>query len=321
MMYRSVPLSCGAYLPTKIIHNDHFSSYMETSDEWIQSRTGIKERRFVAEDEMTSDIAAAAAVDALKNAGINAEAIDAIIVATTTPDNIFPSVGTIVQHKIGAKNAFAFDVQAVCSGFVYALSLADNMIRCGQVKTVMVIGAEAMSRILDLHDRTTAPLFGDGAGGIILQAAAATSSRGILSTHLFSDGSGKELLYVDGGPGQTKRDGFIKMVGREIFKLAVGKLGGAVVTALNHNNLQAADIDWFIPHQANIRIINAVAEHFHLPQEKVVVTIHKHGNTSAASIPLALYEAVSDGRVKENDLIIFESMGGGLTWGSALARW
>lgn len=321
MMFCSIPLSCGAYLPSRIITNDYFASYMDTSSEWIESRSGIVERRFVAEDETTSDIAAAAAHDAIKNAGIKAEEIDVIIVATTTPDNIFPSVATIVQHKIGAKKAFAFDVQAVCSGFIYALSVADSMIRCGQVKTAMVIGAEAMSRIVDLQDRTTSVLFGDGAGAIILQAVGQKTTRGVLSTHLFSDGAYKDLLYVDGGAGQAKRDGFIKMAGREIFKLAVTKLGGAVLAALEHNKLQSTDIDWFIPHQANIRIINSVAEHFHLPEEKVVVTIHKHGNTSAASIPLALHDAVVDGKIKQNDLIVFEAMGGGLTWGSALVRW
>ncbi|WP_032113755.1 beta-ketoacyl-ACP synthase III [Candidatus Paracaedibacter symbiosus] len=321
MMFRSIPVGCGTYLPSQVITNDYFSTFMETSSEWIASRTGILERRFASESETTSDMAVSAAEEALKNASIAALDVDAIIVATTTPDNIFPSVATIVQHRLGAKKAFAFDVQAVCSGFIYALSVADNMIRCGQAKTILVIGAESMSRILDRQDRTTAVLFGDGAGALVLQATNAATNRGILSTHLFSDGSYKELLYVDGGPGQEKQEGVLKMCGREIFKLAVERLGQAVMTALEANQLTSADIDWFIPHQANIRIINSVSEHFHLPREKVVITVHKHGNTSAASIPLALYDAVSDGRVKENDLIIFEAMGGGLTWGSALIRW
>lgn len=321
MMFRSIPLGCGAYLPEKVITNDYFAQYLETSNEWIHSRSGIVERRFAAENETTSDMATTSAKEALKNAGICAEEVDAIIVATTTPDNIFPSVATIVQQQLGAKKAFAFDVQAVCSGFIYALSVADSIIRCGQARTVLVIGADSMSRIVDQQDRGTAVLFADGAGALVLQATCEKTERGVLSTHLFSDGAYKDLLYADGGPGQTKKLGVIKMAGRDIFKLAVERLGQAVVTALESNKLTAADIDWFIPHQANIRIINSVSEHFHLPREKVVITIHKHGNTSAASIPLALYEAISDGRVKKNDLIVFEAMGGGLTWGSALIRW
>lgn len=321
MMLRSVPLGCGAYLPANVITNDHFSQYMQTSSQWISSRTGILERRFVSSGETTSDMAVAAAKEALKNASISAAQVEAIIVATTTPDNVFPAVATIVQHQIGATAAFAFDVQAVCSGFIYALSVADSLIRSGQVKTVLVIGADAMSRIVDQNDRGTAVLFGDGAGALILQGTAEKTARGVLSTHLFSDGSGKDLLYVDGGPGQEKQAGVIKMLGRDVFKLAVERIGNAVVVALKSNNLASADIDWFIPHQANLRIINSVSEHFHLPSEKVVITIHKHGNTSAASIPLALNDAVSDGRVKKNDLIVFEAMGGGLTWGSALVRW
>ncbi len=321
MMFRSIPLGCGAYLPSNVINNDYFSGYMETSNQWISSRSGILERRFVAENETTSDMATAAAKDALKNAGISASQVDAIIVATTTPDNVFPAVATIVQHKIGATSAFAFDVQAVCSGFIYALSVADSLIRCGQVKTVLVIGADAMSRIVDKNDRSTAVLFADGAGALVLQGTKENTESGVLSTHLFSDGTQKDLLYVDGGPGQQKQEGTIKMLGREVFKLAVERLGNAVIIALEANNLKAEDIDWFIPHQANIRIINSVSEHFNLPCEKVVITVHKHGNTSAASIPLALHDAVSDGRVKKNDLIVFEAIGGGLTWGSALVRW
>lgn len=321
MMFRSIPLGCGAYLPEKVITNDYFSQYLETTSEWIESRSGIQERRFASKDETTSTMATAAARDALKNSGIIASQIDAIIVATTTPDNVFPAVATIVQHQLGAKRAFSFDIQAVCSGFIYALSVADNMIRAGQARIVLVIGADCMSRIVDQHDRGTAVLFADGAGALVLQAASQETERGVLSTHLFTDGSYKELLYVDGGPGQLKHEGTIKMAGRDVFKLAVERLGQAVMTALESNKLSAADIDWFIPHQANVRIINSVSEHFQLPHEKVVITIHKHGNTSAASIPLALHEAVSDGRVKKNDLIVFEAMGGGLTWGSALIRW
>lgn len=321
MTFCSIPVGCGAYLPSQVITNDYFSQYMDTSNEWIASRTGILERRFAIGSETTSDMATAAAQEALRNASIEASEVDAIIVATTTSDNTFPSVGTIVQHRIGANKAFAFDVQAVCSGFIYALSVADNMIRGGQAKIILVIGAETMSRLVDPTDRSTAILFGDGAGALVLRAEKSATKRGVLSTHLFSDGSGKELLYVDGGPGQEKRNGFIKMVGRDVFKLAVERLGQAVLVALEANELAPTDIDWFIPHQANIRIINSVSEHFHLPKEKVVITVHKHGNTSAASIPLALYDAVSDGRVKKNDLLVFEAMGGGLTWGSAVIRW
>lgn len=321
MMVRSIPLGCGAYLPENIIHNDYFSKYLDTSNEWIESRSGIIERRFVKEGETTSGMATAAAQEALRNAGISAIQVDAIIVGTTSPDHVFPSVATEVQYRLGAKGAFAFDVQAVCSGFIYALSVADSMIRCGQAKTILVIGADSMSQLVDQQDRGTAVLFGDGAGALVLQASAEKTDRGVISTHLFSDGTYKDLLYVDGGPSQAKKSGVIKMEGRDIFKLAVERLGKAVMIALETNKLTTDDIDWFIPHQANIRIINAVAEHFHLPREKVVITVHKHGNTSAASIPLALYEAISDGRVKKNDLIVFESMGGGLTWGSALIRW
>lgn len=321
MMFRAIPLGCGAYLPGNIVHNDYFSQYLDTSNEWIKSRSGIVERRFAKDGETTANMATAAAQEALKNAGISASQVDAIIVGTTTPDHVFPSVAADVQHQLGARGAFAFDVQAVCSGFIYALSVADSMIRCGQVKTVLVIGADSMSRIADQHDRGTAVLFADGAGALVLQASTEKTDRGVVSTHLFSDGAYKDLLYVDGGPGQAKKHGVIKMAGRDVFKLAVERLGQAVMTALEANKLTAADVDWFIPHQANIRIINSVAEHFNLPREKVVITVHKHGNTSAASIPLALHEAISDGRVKKNDLIVFEAMGGGLTWGSALIRW
>lgn len=321
MMFRTVPLGCGAYLPENVITNDYFSGYLDTSNEWITSRSGIQERRFASPDETTSTMATAAAKEALKNAGVAASEIDVIIVGTTTPDHIFPSVATMVQQQLGAKAAFAFDVQAVCSGFIYVLSIADSMIRCGQVRNALVIGADCMTRIIDQNDRGTAVLFADGAGALVLQAAPAESERGVLSTHLFSDGGYKDLLYVDGGPGQAKKDGVVKMAGRDVFKLAVERLGQAVMTALESNKLSADDIDWFVPHQANLRIINSVAEHFQLPHEKVVITVHKHGNTSAASIPLALYEAVSDGRIKKNDLIVFEAMGGGLTWGSALIRW
>jgi 3-oxoacyl-[acyl-carrier-protein] synthase III len=320
MSLHSVILSTGGYLPERIVTNAELAQRMETSDEWITTRVGVKERRFAAEGEMASDLGAKACQEALTAVNLAPTDIDLIIVATTTPDYTFPSVGTLIQAILGASKAFAFDVQAVCSGFLYALSVADCMIKSGQVKTALVVGTETFSRLVDLQDRGTAVIFGDGAGAVVLSASREEDSRGILSTHLFSDGTLKDLLYVDGGPGQG-RFGYVQMAGKEIFKLAVGKLGAAINESLAHNHLTKGDIDWFIPHQANYRIIQALAEHFDLPPEKVVVTIDTHGNTSAASIPLALHAAVTDGRVKRGDLIVFEAMGGGLTWGSALVRW
>jgi 3-oxoacyl-[acyl-carrier-protein] synthase-3 len=320
MLPRSIILSTGGYLPEHVVTNADLAKQVATTDEWITTRVGIKERRFAAKGEMASDLGAKACEDALKSANLTADAIDLIIVATTTADHTFPSVATMIQGKICAARAFAFDVQAVCSGFLYALSIADSMIKTGQIKTALVVGTETMSRIVDPQDRGTAVIFGDGAGAVVLSASVEKSDRGVLSTHLFSDGSLKDLLYTKGGPG-CGEFGYIHMAGREIFKLAVEKLGVAINEALVQNNLKKEDIDWFIPHQANYRIINALAEHFDLPSEKVVITIDTHGNTSAASIPLALHVAVTDGRIKKGDLLVFEAMGGGLTWGSALVRW
>lgn len=319
MTVSSVIVSTGGYLPEKVVTNTELAAQIETTDEWITSRVGIKERRFAQEGEMASDLGAKAALDALSRGKTNAEDIDLIVVATTTADNTFPSTATIIQAKIGATNAFAFDVQAVCSGFLYALDVADSMIKAGKIKKALVIGTETMSRIVDPKDRATAVIFGDGAGAVLVEAQEDTN-QGILSTHLFSDGTFKDLLYVNGGPG-CGQFGYMYMAGKEIFKLAVEKLGSAIETALEHNKIAKDQIDWFVPHQANYRIINALAEHFDLPPEKVVVTIDTHGNTSAASIPLALHTAVSDGRIKRGDLLVFEAMGGGLTWGSALVRW
>ncbi len=319
-MIRSVVKGVGGYLPDNIVTNKDLTSILETTDEWIESRTGIKQRHHARADELTSDVATQAALKALEYAGIKACEIDLIVVATTTPDHIFPSTATIVQEKLNAKKAFAFDVQAVCSGFVYALSVADNFIRSRQVKTALVIGAETMSRILDPEDRGTYVLFGDGAGALVIQAEE-NSQRGILSTHLFSDGAYKDLLYVDGGPGQSKQTGYLRMVGREVFRHAVEKLGQAVEVALSNNNLEASQIDWFVPHQANVRIIYGVCDHFGIPKDRIVLTIDRHANTSAASIPLALWEAVKQGKIKPNDLIVCEAMGGGFTWGSAVIRW
>lgn len=319
MAINSVIVSTGGYLPERIVTNTELAVKIETTDDWITSRVGVKERRFAKDGEMASDLGAKAALDALRRANMSPEDIDLIIVATTTSDMTFPSTATVIQAKIGAKNAFAFDVQAVCTGFLYALSVADSMIKAGQSKKALVIGTETMSRLVDPTDRSTVVIFGDGAGAVVLESHDSVDN-GILSTHLFSDGTYGNLLCVNGGPGNGKF-GFIHMAGKEIFKLAVEKLGSAIEIALAHNNISKDQIDWFVPHQANYRIINALAEHFDLPEEKVVVTIDTHGNTSAASIPLALHTAVIDGRIKRGDLIVFEAMGGGLTWGSALVRW
>lgn len=326
MSFLSVVQGCGAYLPKKIVTNHDLAEKMDTSHDWIVERTGIHQRHVAAPDEFTSDLATEAAKQALKRAGISPQELDLIVLATTTADDTFPAAAVTVQKSLGATNAFAFDVQAVCSGFVYALSVADNFIRCGQVKTALVIGAETMSRLMDPTDRGTAVLFGDGAGALVLKAEAAkeqkgSSERGILSTHLYSDGRCRDALYVDGGPGRGGQIGFIRMQGREVMKSAVEKIGDAVKKALEFHKLTPQDIDWFVPHQANIRIINAVAKHFALPEDRVVVTVDQHANTSAASIPLALAAAESDGRIKPGHLVIIEAMGGGFTWGSALIRW
>lgn len=325
MMYRSRMCALGAYLPEKIVTNTDLSQHLDTSDAWILSRTGIQERRVAATDESAADLGAHAAQDALKNADCSAQDIDILIVATTTSERIFPSTAVQIQRRIGAHNAFAFDVQAVCSGFIYALSVADSMLKTGQGKRALVIGTETMSRIVNPEDRSTAVLFGDGAGAAVLESeplldAPSHNSSGILSTHLYSDGNYEDALYVDGGVG-TQNHGYIQMEGRKIFRMAVDKLGAAIQSGLQANGLNAQDIDWFVPHQANLRIIHAVSDLFHLPRDKVVVTIDRHGNTSAASIPLALYEIVSQNKVKRGDLIVCESMGGGLTWGSAVIRW
>ncbi|MDP5370067.1 MAG: ketoacyl-ACP synthase III [Pseudomonadota bacterium] len=341
MTFRSCVASIGHYLPKNCVKNTDLPAHLNTSDEWIRDRTGIMQRYTANSEETTAYMAAEAAKQALFKAGIRATEVDAIVLATTTPDNGFPAVAARVQALIGASNAFAFDVQAVCSGFVYALSVADNFIKVGQAKTVLLIGAESMSRIVDWNDRSTCVLFGDGAAALVLRTmeldkelssgiqSANTNStksrnadkRGVLSTHLYSDGCGYDLLYVDPTIDTPHKRGGVIMNGREIFKNAVKKIGEAVEQALIANRLTVEDIDWFVPHQANERIIAGVIDHFHLPPEKVVVTVDKHANTSAASIPLALYEAVNDGRIKEEQLVLIEAMGGGLTWGSAIIRW
>lgn len=321
---RSTVLGCGSYLPAKGLTNAELAEMVDTSDEWIVQRTGIEKRHIAAEGEVTSDLAYEASKKALESAGLEATDIDAIIVATSTPDLTFPATAVILQRKLGVTSGFAFDVQAVCSGFVYAMTTADAYIRAGLAKRVLVVGAETFSRILDWEDRTTCVLFGDGAGALVLEAregTGETSDRGILTTHLRSDGSHKEKLYVDGGPSQTQSTGHLRMEGREVFKHAVGMVTDVITDAYEATGLGSDDLDWFIPHQANKRIIDASAKKLGIAPEKVVTTVNLHGNTSAASIPLAIDTAVKDGRVQEGDLVMLEAMGGGFTWGSVLLRW
>ncbi|HET9586929.1 MAG TPA: beta-ketoacyl-ACP synthase III [Bradyrhizobium sp.] len=321
---RSVVLGCGAYLPERILTNAELATRIDTSDEWIVQRTGIRERHVAAEGEFTSHLAIKAARAALHHARLDPQAIDLIVLATSTPDNTFPATAVAVQHGLGINHGVAFDLQAVCSGFVFALATADNFLRTGACKRALVIGAETFSRILDWSDRGTCVLFGDGAGAVVLEAQTEpgkSSDRGVLTTHLRSDGRHKSKLYVDGGPSSTQTVGQLRMEGREVFKHAVGMITDVIVDAFNATGVTAEDIDWFIPHQANKRIIDASAHKLHIAPQKVVLTVDLHGNTSAASIPLALAVAVKDGRVKKGDLVLFEAMGGGFTWGSALVRW
>jgi 3-oxoacyl-[acyl-carrier-protein] synthase III len=321
---RSVVLGCGSYLPERVLTNAELASRIDTSDDWIVQRTGISERHIAADDEFTSHLAIKAAQAALAHAQVDAQSIDLIVLATSTPDNTFPATAVAVQHGLGINHGVAFDLQAVCSGFVFALATADNFLRAGTHKRALVIGAETFSRILDWNDRGTCVLFGDGAGAVVLEAqqhSGTTSDRGVLTTHLRSDGRHKAKLFVDGGPGSTRTVGHLRMEGREVFKHAVGMITDVIVDAFNATGFTAEDITWFIPHQANKRIIDASAHKLHIAPQKVVLTVDKHGNTSAASIPLALSVAVKDGRVKKGDLVLFEAMGGGFTWGSALVRW
>ncbi|PCI56225.1 MAG: 3-oxoacyl-ACP synthase [Alphaproteobacteria bacterium] len=323
MSTRSHILSTGSYLPEKIMTNHDLSKIVETSDEWIFQRSGIKSRRIAADNQSTSDMAVEAAKAAMQRADIQASDIDGIIVATTTPDQTFPSVAVRVQAALGVPVCIAFDVQAVCSGFIYALSVADNFIKVGQLKRVLVIGADKMSSILDWSDRTTCVLFGDGAGAVILDAyegAGNGDDTGILSTHLYANGTMRDLLYTDGGVSTTGESGHIVMQGRDVFKHAVRLMADAVNAALDANNLSADQIDWLVPHQANLRIIESTAKKLSMPMERVIVSVETHGNTSAASIPLAFDGAVREGKIKKGDLVLFEALGGGLTWGSALLR-
>lgn len=323
MIVRSQIVGCGSYLPARVVTNRELAEMVDTSDDWIVERSGIRERHLAADGETTADLATAAALKALEAAGIDGSEVDLIVLATATPDHTFPATATKVQSRIGMRGGFAFDLQAVCSGFIYAMATADNFIKTGQARTALVIGAETFSRILDWTDRGTCVLFGDGAGAMVLRASAEKGTnrdRGILSTHLHSDGRHHDLLYVDGGPSSTRTVGHVRMEGREVFRHAVVNLAEVVGEALRANDLTAADIDWVVPHQANRRILEGTAKKLGFPMERMIVTVDRHANTSAASIPLAFAEAVADGRLKKGDLVLLEAMGGGFTWGAALAR-
>ncbi len=324
MTFRSVIRSCGSYLPDKILTNADLEKMVDTSDDWIVQRTGIRSRHIAAEGQTTSGMATAAALMALKNGGLTADGIDAVIVATSTPDTTFPSVAIRVQAALGIKPSPVFDLQAACSGFVYGLTVADSLILSGKARRVLLIGAEKMSSILNWQDRTTCVLFGDGAGAVVIEAddsgKGTLADRGIHATHMFANGALNEILYTSGGPSTTGDSGFIVMEGKEVFRHAVQYMAEVVHHVLDTSGIAPAQIDWLVPHQANIRIIEATAKKLDLPMGKVVVTVDRHGNTSAASIPLALCEAVGDGRIKKGDMILFEALGAGLTWGAVLAR-
>jgi 3-oxoacyl-[acyl-carrier-protein] synthase-3 len=319
---RSILAGCGGYLPERIVSNDELSRTVDTSDEWIHERTGIRQRHFAAAHETAAFMGTAAARVALADAGATAADVDAIILATSTPDQAFPATALRVQAELGVKRGFGFDLSAACAGFIYALSVADCMIRSGQASGVLVIGSEVYSRILNMQDRGTCVLFGDGAGAVFLRASVpADDDRiGVLSTHMHAQGTLGDILYVDGAVGQPDKPGHLVMNGREVFRHAVTRLAEAVDEALAANGLTKADIDWLVPHQANSRIINAMGKKLGLPPERVVMTVDRHANTSAASVPLALAEARADGRIRRGDLVLLEALGGGLTWGSALVR-
>jgi 3-oxoacyl-[acyl-carrier-protein] synthase-3 len=321
---RSQVIGCGAFLPDKILSNAELAKMVDTSDAWIVDRTGIRRRHIARDGEKTSDLALRAAQAALADAGIGADALDMVVVATTTPDETFPAVATSIQSRLGMRRGAAFDVQAVCSGFIYAIAVADNFIKAGQAKTILVIGAETMSRLMDWTDRSTCVLFGDGAGAIVLQAGEGrgdASDRGVLNTKLYSDGRLHDLLYVDGGPSTTGTTGHLRMQGPDVFKHAVINIADSIQASARESGVAVSEIDWFVPHQANQRILDSTARRLKVPAERFVSTIAEHGNTSAASVPLALDTAVQDGRIKRGDLVLLEAMGGGLTWGAALLRW
>jgi 3-oxoacyl-[acyl-carrier-protein] synthase-3 len=323
-MKRSVVLGCGSYLPSRVLTNGELAQTVDTSDEWIVQRTGIHERRIAATGELTSDLALHAARAALAHAKVDAQSIDLIVLATSTPDHTFPASAVTVQAGLGITQGAAFDLQAVCSGFVYALATVDGLLRTGMFKRALVVGSETFSRILDWNDRATCVLFGDGAGAVVLDAQeqpGTCEDRGLLTSHLRSDGRYKSKLYVDGGPSSTQTVGHLRMEGRDVFRYAVGAITDVIEAVFRDTGYTADDIDWFVPHQANKRIIDGAAHKLGIAPEKVVMTLDRHGNTSAASIPLALADAVADRRIKRGDLILLEAMGGGFTWGAALVRW
>lgn len=323
-MIRSVVRGVGASLPKRVVSNREMETIVDTTDEWIVQRTGIEQRYIAGDGETTASLGTEAAEAALKAAGLTAADIDVIICATSTPDNTFPATAVNIQNRLGMRHGFAFDVQAVCSGFVYAVTTADAYIRGGLAKRVLVVGAETFSRILDWTDRTTCVLFGDGAGAILLEAVegdGTMADRGVLTAHLRSDGAHREKLYVDGGPSTTGTVGHLRMEGREVFKHAVGMITDVIEQSFAASGMTADDVDWLVPHQANRRIIDGSAKKLGIPLEKVVVTVDQHGNTSAASIPLALSVAVADGRIQKGDVVLLEAMGGGFTWGAVLIRW
>jgi 3-oxoacyl-[acyl-carrier-protein] synthase III len=321
---RCVTVGCGSYLPARVLTNNDLARMVDTSDDWITQRTGIRERHVAADGEMTSDLALVAARAALADAKVDAQSIDLIVLATSTPDNTFPATAVAVQAGLGITHGAAFDLQAVCSGFVYALATVDGLLRMGAFRRALVIGAETYSRILDWKDRATCVLFGDGAGAFVVEAVAQQGTyadRGLLATRLRSDGRYKTKLYVDGGPSSTGTVGKVRMEGRAVFKHAVAMISDVVFDVFKSTGYTAADIDWFVPHQANKRIIDDSARKLGIAPEKIVTTVDRHGNTSAASIPLAVAVAVADGRIKRGDLLLLEAMGGGFTWGAALLRW